>query len=81
MRSKTCVVTGSSKGIGRAIAERFGADGCEVGVNYRSSAEAAEETVARVEEAGGSAIAIQADVTDIEQVERCATKCTTPSGR
>ena len=70
MRPKTCVVTGSSRGIGRGIAERFGEDGCEVVVNYRSSAEAAEETVARIEEAGGSAIAVQADVTGLDQVER-----------
>lgn len=70
IRSKTCVVTGSSKGIGRGIAERFGEDGCEVVVNYRSSEEAAEETVARIEETGGSAIAVQADMTDLDQVQR-----------
>lgn len=70
MRPKTCVVTGSSRGIGRAIAERFGADGCSVVVNHRSSAEAAEETVSRVEDAGGSAIAVQADVTDLDQIEQ-----------
>lgn len=70
MQPKTCAVTGSSKGIGRGIAERFGEDGCEVVVNYRSSEEAAEETVDRVEKAGGSAIPVQADVTDLDQVER-----------
>ncbi|MFB6309585.1 MAG: beta-ketoacyl-ACP reductase [Salinirussus sp.] len=70
MQSKTCVVTGSSTGIGRAIAERFGEAGCDVVVNYRSSAEAAEETVDRVEAAGGSGAAIQADVTDIKAVKR-----------
>ena len=70
MHAKTCVITGSSTGIGRAIAERFGESGCEVVVNYRSSADAAAETVERVEEAGGSAVAIQADVTDLEAVKR-----------
>ena len=69
MRPKTCVVTGASKGIGRGIAERFGAAGCEVVVNYRSSDEAAAETVDRVETAGGSAIAVPADVTDLTEVE------------
>lgn len=69
MRSKTCVVTGSSKGIGRGIAERLGEKQCEVVINYRSSAEAAEEAVTQIEEAGGSAIAVQADVTDLNQVE------------
>ncbi|QIB73621.1 beta-ketoacyl-ACP reductase [Halogeometricum borinquense] len=70
MRPKTCVVTGSSNGIGRGIAERFGEEGCNVVVNYRSSKEAAEEAVETVEALGGSAIAVQADVTDIEQVEQ-----------
>ena len=70
MRPKTCVVTGSSKGIGRGIAERFGEDGCNVVVNYRSSEKAAEETVEAVETAGGSAIAVQADVTDIDQIRQ-----------
>ena len=70
MRSKTCVVTGSSKGIGRGIAERLGTDGCEVVVNYRSSEGPAADTVAEIEDAGGSAIAVQADVTDPDQVDR-----------
>ena len=70
MRPKTCVVTGSSKGIGRAIAERLGEDGCNVVVNYRSSEKAAEKSVEAIETAGGSAITAQADVTDIEQVEQ-----------
>lgn len=72
MRSKTCVVTGSSKGIGRAIAERFGQEGCEVVVNYRTSAEAAEEVVTEIEQRGGTAIAVNADVTDLQDVERMA---------
>ncbi|ELZ82544.1 3-oxoacyl-ACP reductase [Haloferax elongans ATCC BAA-1513] len=70
MRKKTCVVTGSSRGIGRGIAERFGNEGCEVAVNYRSSPEAAEAVVDAIESSGGSAIAVQADVTDVDQVER-----------
>jgi 3-oxoacyl-[acyl-carrier protein] reductase len=70
MEPKTCVVTGSSTGIGAGIAKRLGADGCEVVVNYRSSEQAAEETVGAIEDAGGSGIAVQADVTNPEQVER-----------
>ena len=70
MESRTCVVTGSSTGIGRGIAERFGENGWEVAVNYRSSKDAAAETVERIEEAGGSGIAVQADVTMIDQIER-----------
>jgi 3-oxoacyl-[acyl-carrier protein] reductase len=63
------VVTGSSKGIGRGIAERLGENGCEVTVNYRGSTDAAHETVESVEDAGGTAIAVQADVTDLAAVE------------
>jgi 3-oxoacyl-[acyl-carrier protein] reductase len=70
MNAKTCVVTGSSRGIGRAISEQFGSRGCNVVVNYRSSEAAAEETARRVEDAGGSATVIQADVTDFEAVKR-----------
>ncbi len=70
MNPKTCLVTGSSKGIGRGIAERFGEDGCDVVVNYRRSENAADETADRVEKAGGTALVVQADVTDIDQVER-----------
>jgi len=69
MRGKTCVVTGSSKGIGRGIAERLGENGCAVAVNYRGSTNAAHETVESVEDAGGTAIAVQADVTDLAAVE------------
>jgi 3-oxoacyl-[acyl-carrier protein] reductase len=69
MRPKTCVITGASKGIGRGIAERLGAEGCAVAVNYRTSEAAAAETVDRIEAAGGSAIAVQADVTDVAEVE------------
>ncbi len=69
MQPKTCVVTGSSRGIGRGIAERFGADGCRVAVNYRSSGDAATEVVEAIEDAGGEAIAVRADVTDEAAVE------------
>ncbi|TDD54286.1 SDR family oxidoreductase [Saccharopolyspora elongata] len=62
------LVTGSSRGIGRAIAERLGADGMSVVVNYRSDRAAADEVVAKIEAAGGRATAAQADVTDPAQL-------------
>lgn len=74
MEEKTCVVTGSSNGIGRGIAERFGREGCSVVVNYRGSEAAAEEAVDAIEDTGGSAIAVQADVTDLDAVERMREK-------
>ena len=69
---RTCVVTGASRGIGRGIAEELGAAGGNVVVNYNYSSDAAEETVAAVEEAGGDAIAVQADVADRDDVAAMA---------
>ena len=68
MDDRTCVVTGSSRGIGRGIAECFGKQGANVVVNYRRSESDANEAVDRIESAGGRALAIQADVTDQEEV-------------
>ncbi len=65
--NKTALVTGSSRGIGRAIALRLGRDGYAVAVNYRGSAEKAEELAAQIQAEGGSAVALQADVADYEQ--------------
>ncbi|MEV0055702.1 SDR family oxidoreductase [Saccharopolyspora shandongensis] len=62
------LVTGSSRGIGRAIAERLAADGMSVVVNYRSDRAAADEVVAKAEAAGGQAVAVRADVTDPAQL-------------
>jgi 3-oxoacyl-[acyl-carrier protein] reductase len=68
MAGRTCVITGSARGIGRGIAEHLGERGANLVINYRSSADAAEETVASIEEKGGEAIAAKADVTDREEV-------------
>ena len=65
---RTCLVTGASRGIGRGIAEEFGAHGADVVVNYRSSEAEAYEAVDAIEDAGGSAIPVRADVADLDQV-------------
>jgi 3-oxoacyl-[acyl-carrier protein] reductase len=72
MHGKTCLVTGASRGIGRAIAEELGAEGASVAVNYRSSEGKAAETVAAVEAAGGEAMAVAADVSDSDAVDAMA---------
>lgn len=61
---KTILITGGSRGIGRAVAELSGARGWAVGVNYLSNRAAALETVAAVERGGGRAVAIPGDVAD-----------------
>ena len=67
---KVALITGASRGIGRAIAVRLGRDGAAVVVNYSGSQEAAHETVAAIEKGGGQAIAVQADVGKITDVAR-----------
>jgi 3-oxoacyl-[acyl-carrier protein] reductase len=66
---RIALVTGASRGIGRAIAERLAADGLAVAVNYRSDAEGAKETVATIEAAGGKAVFAPGDVSTIEGVD------------
>jgi 3-oxoacyl-[acyl-carrier protein] reductase len=69
MREKAAVVTGSSRGIGRAIALRLASEGSCVVVNYRSNQRAAEEVVAEIRSRGSEAIAFQADVSQMDQAK------------
>jgi 3-oxoacyl-[acyl-carrier protein] reductase len=62
MEKKVALVTGSARGIGRAIALNLAKDGVRLVVNYQSRQDAAEEVVREIAEAGGEAIAVQADV-------------------
>lgn len=66
---KIVLVTGGSRGIGRAIALELGARGATVIVNYNSSAEAAEEVLGHIKASGGDGMVYQADVSDADQVD------------
>lgn len=67
---KVAIVTGSSRGIGAAIAERLAADGFTVVINYAGSAAEAEALAGKIERAGGRATTAQADVSDSSSVSR-----------
>lgn len=66
LEGKVGIITGAARGIGRAIARDLAANGASVVINYNTSADAAEEAVKEIQENGGSATAIQADVSDFE---------------
>ncbi|MCD6518326.1 MAG: 3-oxoacyl-[acyl-carrier-protein] reductase [Anaerolineae bacterium] len=70
LQGRVAIVTGSSRGIGRAIALELARQGCKVVVNYRSNAEAAQEVLQRIQEEGGEAIAVQADVSVAAEAEK-----------
>jgi len=69
-QDKVAIVTGASRGIGAAIAERLSKDGFTVVVNYAGGARAAEELAAKLVAGGGHALAAQADVSDSAAVAR-----------
>ncbi|KAB2710944.1 3-oxoacyl-[acyl-carrier protein] reductase [Ochrobactrum intermedium] len=70
MKNRVAIVTGASRGIGAAIAERLGREGFTVIVNYAGNAAMANAVVARIEAAGGVALSAQADVADPVAVKK-----------
>ncbi|MGW2592410.1 3-oxoacyl-ACP reductase family protein [Streptomyces sp. NPDC001515] len=70
LEGRAALVTGGSRGIGRAIALRLAADGAAVAVNYRSRKDEAERTVEDITALGGRAIALRADVSDPDEAQR-----------
>jgi 3-oxoacyl-[acyl-carrier protein] reductase len=69
LQDKVAIVTGASRGIGKAIALALASEGASVAINYASSNAAAEAVAADIQDMGGQAIALQADVSKADQVE------------
>lgn len=74
LSGKTALITGSSRGIGAATAKLFAAHGAAVVVNYAKSEKAANELVEEIRSSGGEAVAIQADVSDPQQIKEMVSK-------
>lgn len=70
LQNKVAIVTGASSGIGRGIAERLAQEGAAVIVNYAKSEDKARSVVRTIEAKGGKALAVQADVSKVEDIRR-----------
>jgi glucose 1-dehydrogenase len=81
LENKVAVVTGSSRGIGRAIALSFAREGAAVAVDYRSHPDEAREVVKDIESSGGRALALKADVSEQDDVRALVRQTTREFGR
>jgi 3-oxoacyl-[acyl-carrier protein] reductase len=81
LQERVAIITGASRGIGRATALALASEGAKVVVNYATSSPAAEEVVAAITDMGGNAIALQADVSKLDQVDALVNQTLEKLGR
>ncbi|HSS93956.1 MAG TPA: 3-oxoacyl-ACP reductase family protein [Candidatus Dormibacteraeota bacterium] len=81
LEGKVAIVTGSSRGIGKAIAERFSAEGAKVTVNWVGSERQAKAVVDKINQAGGEAISVRADVSSAADVKNLVLETVDRFGR
>jgi 3-oxoacyl-[acyl-carrier protein] reductase len=81
LKDQVALVTGGSRGIGRAICQAFAAEGARVALVYRGNQGAADSLVAEISQAGGTALALQVDVTDSVAVQNCVERIEKEWGR
>lgn len=81
LKGKVALITGASRGIGRAIALAFADEGCNIVVNYCSSVDEAKKVVAQIEEKGQHAIAVRADISRADEVKEMVLQTVTTFGR
>ena len=81
LENKVAVVTGSSTGIGRAVAERYAREGADVVINYRKSEAEAHDCLKAVEAAGRRGLVVQADMAKVDQVRHLVDRCVEEFGR
>jgi 3-oxoacyl-[acyl-carrier protein] reductase len=81
LKDQVALVTGGSRGIGRGIVKAFAAEGARVAFVYRGNQTAADSLVQEIVQAGGTALALQADVTDTDAAEQCVKRVEKEWGR
>ena len=81
LEGKVAIITGSSSGIGQAIAERFASEGADCVIDYRDAHDGPEQTIAAIQAAGGKAVAVQADVTSLTDTKNLVDQAYAQLGR
>ncbi|HET6995960.1 MAG TPA: SDR family oxidoreductase [Chitinophagaceae bacterium] len=70
LKNKTAIITGSARGLGKAIAERFASLGANIVINYSKDKSSADEVVSDIQAMGGKVVAVQADISKVDDINR-----------